>query len=510
MQLARDARIGGEEGQRFLDGHIEHVGDGFALVEYLERLAVVALALADLAGHVDIRQKVHLDAQNTVAGAGLAAAAAHVEGETVFLIAARLGLRRGGEDLADHIEQAGVGGRVAARGAADGALVDGDHLVKLLHALDAVACAGARVRAVEVALEGLVDDLVDERGFAAAGYAGDDRHHAQRNPHVDVFQVVGARAAHRQPAGGCFTVQRHGDAAPAGEIRAGDGIRAGHDLLRRALRDEAAAVLARAGADIHDLIRREHGVLVVLDDDQRVADVAQVLERFDEPRVVALVQADGGLVQNIQHADEARTDLRRQPDALCLAAGERARRAGKRQIPKPHVDQKAQARDDLLEDRGGDHAVLFAEGQRGKERLRVEHGQVGGLRDGFSADRHGQNFRAEALAAAIRAGRLAHQAVVIGLGGIALRLGGAPLGRGNHALKRRAEGVRIAVGARVMDVQRLALAAVENHIQRLFGQPVERRIHGETVFFAQRLKEHARLRARLQTAPAHDVERVFV
>ena len=334
LQLARDARIGGEEVQRFLDGHIEHVGDGFALIEHFQRFAVIALALADLARHVDIRQKVHLDAQNAVAGTGFAAPAAHVEGEAVLLVAARLGFRRGGEDLADHVKQAGVGGRVAARGAADGALIDGDDLVQLLKPVDAVACAGARVRAVEVALEGLVDDFVDERGFAAAGYAGDDRHHAQRNADVDVFQVIGARTAHRQPARGGFAVQRHGDAAAAGEIRARDRFRAGHDFLRRALRDELAAVFARARANIHDLIRGQHGVLVMLDDDQRVADVAQMLERLDEPRVVALVQADGRLIQNVEHADKAGTDLRRQPNALGLAAGERARSAGERQIAK--------------------------------------------------------------------------------------------------------------------------------------------------------------------------------
>lgn len=109
-----------------------------------------------------------------------------------------------------------------------------------------------------------------------------------------------------------------------------------------------------------------------------------------------------------------------------------------------------------------------------------------------------------------RAGRLAHQTVVIGFGGVALRFGGASLRGGNDAFKRRGEGVRIAVGARVVDVQRLAPAAVENHIQRFFGKPVQRRIHRKAVFLAQRLKEHTRLRAGLKVAPSHDVEGVFV
>jgi hypothetical protein len=41
----------------------------------LERLAVVALALADLTGDVDVGQELHLDLQDAVALAVLAAAA---------------------------------------------------------------------------------------------------------------------------------------------------------------------------------------------------------------------------------------------------------------------------------------------------------------------------------------------------------------------------------------------------------------------------------------------------
>ena len=51
------------------------------LVADLQRLAVVALALADVAGDVDVGQEVHLDLDDAVALAGLAAAALDVEAE---------------------------------------------------------------------------------------------------------------------------------------------------------------------------------------------------------------------------------------------------------------------------------------------------------------------------------------------------------------------------------------------------------------------------------------------
>ena len=79
-----------EKFQRFLDRHVEHVGDRFAAEQHFQRLAVVALAVADVAGDVNVGQKVHLDLDHAVALAGLAAAALDVEREAAGLVAAGL------------------------------------------------------------------------------------------------------------------------------------------------------------------------------------------------------------------------------------------------------------------------------------------------------------------------------------------------------------------------------------------------------------------------------------
>ena len=81
LHLLADGRHRLEEVARLLDRHVEHVGDGLLAVLHLERLAVVALALAHVAGDVDVGQEVHLDLDDAVAGAGLAAPALHVERE---------------------------------------------------------------------------------------------------------------------------------------------------------------------------------------------------------------------------------------------------------------------------------------------------------------------------------------------------------------------------------------------------------------------------------------------
>ena len=106
----------------------------------------------------------------------------------------------------------------------------------------------------------------------------------------------------------------------AGEVAAGERLGVAHDLLWRARRDDVPAVLARAGAEVDEVVGGAHHRLVVLDDEHGVAEVAEARERADEALVVDGVEADRRLVADVEHAHQRRADLRRQPDALPLAA----------------------------------------------------------------------------------------------------------------------------------------------------------------------------------------------
>ena len=310
---------------------------------HLERLAVVALALADLTGHVDIRQEVHLNLQQAVAGAGLTAAAADIEREAPRAIAAQLRVLCGGKERADIVKQAGIRRRVGARRAADGALVDVDDLIQILHAVDPVAFPGTHLGVVKLADECFIQHLVDERRFSAAGHAGHTRHDAQRDLHIHVLEIMLCRAAdHKRMAVSGAAVCRHGNFLFPGQILPGDGALTARDLLRCAGADHFPTVHTRTGADVDEIVRRAHGVLIVLDDDERVAEVTQLAQRGQQLFVIALVQADGRLVENIQHAHERRADLRGEPDALALATGQRSRRARKRQVLQADALQEMQ------------------------------------------------------------------------------------------------------------------------------------------------------------------------
>ena len=91
MRLSRGMRA--QHGQRLVHRQVEDVGDAAAVVQHLQRLAVVAPAAAGLAAHVDVGQEVHADRAHAVALAGLAAPALHVEGEPARLVAAGARLR---------------------------------------------------------------------------------------------------------------------------------------------------------------------------------------------------------------------------------------------------------------------------------------------------------------------------------------------------------------------------------------------------------------------------------
>ncbi len=72
------------------------------------------------------------------------------------------------------------------------------------------------------------------------------------------------------------------------------------------------------------MIGGQNGILVVLDDDDRIAKIAKTTQGFEQAGIVALVQADRRLVEHIEHAGEPRADLAGEPDALALSARKRA------------------------------------------------------------------------------------------------------------------------------------------------------------------------------------------
>ena len=150
----------------------------------------------------------------------------------------------------------------------------------------------------------------------------------------------------------------------------------------------------------------------------------------NQAAVVALVQADGGLVEHVEDAAQARADLRGEADALALAAGQRGGVAVERKIAEADGAEEFEALGDLAADALGNQRFALGEFQVDGCRERAVERQGGEVGDGKAADFDGQRLRAQALAAANRAGHRRHEAhhvlaiaVAAGLVGVVAQVG---------------------------------------------------------------------------------------
>ena len=207
-------------------------------------------------------------------------------------------------------------------------------------------------------LPGLVDDLhhalveglVHEGGLPAARDTGDDREEADRELRGDVLEVVLLAALDRDVLFRGPALSRDVDLLCPREVLAGQGLFVLLDLLRVPFRDNGAAVQPGAGAHVDHVLCGPDHVLVVLDHEHRVPEVAEGPEGLDQFPVVALVEPDGGLVEDVEDAHQVRADLGGEPDPLGFPARERPGVPGEREVPEADLLQEVEPGPDLLDD----------------------------------------------------------------------------------------------------------------------------------------------------------------
>ncbi len=91
--------------------------------------------------------------------------------------------------------------------------------------------------------------------------------------------------------------------------------------------DDFPTLVAAAGADVDDVVRRLDDVEIVLDDDHRITAVDQLLQHAEQLLDVVAMQPGRRLVQYVERlAGGALAELLGELDALRLAARERRRR----------------------------------------------------------------------------------------------------------------------------------------------------------------------------------------
>ncbi len=210
---------------------------------------------------------------------------------------------------------------------------------------------------------------------------------------------------------------------------------------------------------------------------------------FQQPGVVALVQADRRLVQHIEHAGQAGADLRGEPDALAFAARQCARGARQVEIIEPHIDEELQPLADFLEDARGDFLVLGLQlGQQFVEPLiGLADRHFRNLADVLAVDLHRQRLRLQPVAVAFAARMIRLEARQLLAHPLRVGLAPAPLDVADHAF----EGLLGLVGADAVVIgdRDFLLAGAEEHgVAGLLRQILPRRGHRELVVLGQRFQ----------------------
>ncbi len=218
------------------------------------------------------------------------------------------------------------------------------------------------------------------------------------------------------------------------------------------------------------MVGRQHRPLVVLDDDHRVAEVAQPLQRRDQPLVVALVEPDRGLVEDVQHPHERRADLRGKPDPLRLAARERGRGPLERQVADPDVVEEAQPLVDLAQDQARDLALRLRQLEPVEPLDRPARGHPRELVDAEPAHPDGERLGPQPRALALGAGAQRHVLLDLLARPVRVRLAIAPLEVRDDALEGRGVRAPPSVAVAVRDVDALAVRAVQEAVPHVVRQ----------------------------------------
>src|SRR5918994_3389917 len=103
--------------------------------------------------------------------------------------------------------------------------------------------------------------------------------------------------------------------------------------------------------EVDDMVRSLDGVLVMLHDDDRIPQIPEPAKRCQQALVVALMQPDARLIEDVEDAYETRADLSSEADALGLSAGQRCSGSPQSEVVETNVAQKSKSVDNFLENR---------------------------------------------------------------------------------------------------------------------------------------------------------------
>ena len=197
--------------------------------------------------------------------------------------------------------------------------------------------------------------------------------------------------------------------------------------------------------------------------------------------VIPLVQPDGGLIEDIHHTDESRSNLACQTNPLRFTTRECFGASIEREIVQSYVHQKPIPGAQFLQNLIGNLALPATELQRVKVGLRIAYWKRSNLRQAPPIDVHAAGVFAQSrsLAGFTRCSRYVLGKLVPHRGRLCFPV--APIHVGNHSLENMST---LEDRATVIDIGKLYLLAtvpMKNDVAVCLRELVERLVHVEAV-----------------------------
>ena len=203
-------------------------------------------------------------------------------------------------------------------------------------------------RTVEFPHQRPVERLVYERGLPRPRDAGHDCQDAYGDVDIDLLEVVLPTACKAYEPIALPALCGNLDPEVAGKIAPGERVGVSRYGIGRPFRDDLAAVKPGPRSHIHDPVGAPDRLFVVLHHDKGVPEIAEALQCLEELSVVALVQPYGGLIEDVEHPGQVRSDLRSEAYSLRLPAREAAGAPREGQVADADLLQELKPCDDLL------------------------------------------------------------------------------------------------------------------------------------------------------------------
>ena len=202
---------------------------------------------------------------------------------------------------------------------------------------------------------------IDQGRFPAAGHTGHADQRSKGKGDVHFLQIVPAGTFYRDeltvslPAFG-----RDGDLCLPVQVGRSQRVYFQH-ILGRSFVNDLSSQAAGFRPHVDHIVGIQHHIFIVFHYDNRVSGIAQFLQRIDQADIIALVQSDTRLIQDIEHIDQLATYLGSQTDTLALSTGKACRRTVQREVIQSHIEQELQTRTDLFQYLGSNLYLFLVE-----------------------------------------------------------------------------------------------------------------------------------------------------